>query len=129
MTARIYMPARTAMQSGFANTKDWVLDFEPEEPQAIEPLMGWTSSGDMRQQVHLDFPPRRRRSLIASAMALLISCSKPSSPRDEGFPIPTISPSGAATPGPTEIAPTSALLRGFEFVMREDRKCANVCWG
>ena len=55
MTARIYMPARTAMQSGFANTKDWVLDFEPEEPRAIEPLMGWTSSGDMRQQVHLRF--------------------------------------------------------------------------
>ena len=55
MTARIYMPARTAMQSGFANTKDWLLDFEPEEPQAIEPLMGWTSSGDMRQQVHLRF--------------------------------------------------------------------------
>ena len=43
------------MQSGFANTKDWLLDFEPEEPQAIEPLMGWTSSGDMRQQVHLRF--------------------------------------------------------------------------
>ena len=39
------------MQSGFANTKDWLLDFEPEEPEAIEPLMGWTSSGDMRQQV------------------------------------------------------------------------------
>ena len=55
MTARIYMPARTAMQSGFANTKDWLLDFEPEEPQAIEPLMGWTSSGDMRQQVRLSF--------------------------------------------------------------------------
>ena len=87
MTARIYMPARTAMQSGFANTKDWLLDFEPEEPQAIEPLMGWTSSGDMRQQVHL--VSRRQgggRSLIASATALLISCSKPSSPRDEALP-------------------------------------------
>ena len=46
------------MQSGFANTKDWLLDFEPEEPQAIEPLMGWTSSGDMRQQVHLRFPTK-----------------------------------------------------------------------
>ena len=43
------------MQSGFANTKDWLLDFEPEEPQAIEPLMGWTSSGDMRQQLRLRF--------------------------------------------------------------------------
>ena len=55
MTARIYKPAKTAMQSGQANTKDWVLDFEPDEPRQIEPLMGWTSSGDMRQQVRLRF--------------------------------------------------------------------------
>jgi hypothetical protein len=55
MTARIFKPAKTAMQSGFANTKDWVLEFEPEEPRTVEPLMGWTSSGDMRQQIKLRF--------------------------------------------------------------------------
>jgi hypothetical protein len=55
MTARIYKPAKTAMQSGQANTKAWALDFEPEEPRQVEPLMGWTSSGDMRQQVRLRF--------------------------------------------------------------------------
>ena len=55
MTAHIYKPAKTAMQSGTAKTKDWVLDFEPEEPGTVEPLMGWTSSGDMRQQVRLQF--------------------------------------------------------------------------
>ena len=31
MTARIYKPAKTAMQSGQAKTHDWVLDYEPEE--------------------------------------------------------------------------------------------------
>lgn len=55
MTARIYKPAKTAMQSGQANTKDWVVDFEPEVPRQVEPLMGWTSSGDMRQQLRLRF--------------------------------------------------------------------------
>jgi hypothetical protein len=55
MTARIYKPAKTAMQSGQAKIKDWVLDFEPEQPRTVEPLMGWTSSGDMRQQVRLHF--------------------------------------------------------------------------
>jgi hypothetical protein len=55
MTARIYKPAKTAMQSGQAGTKDWVLDFEPEVPRQVEPLMGWTSSSDMRQQVRLRF--------------------------------------------------------------------------
>ena len=55
MTARIYKPARTAMQSGTAKTKEWVLDYEPEQPRAIEPLMGWTSSGDMKQQLTIRF--------------------------------------------------------------------------
>ncbi|HZQ12259.1 MAG TPA: ETC complex I subunit [Pseudolabrys sp.] len=55
MIARIYKPAKTAMQSGQAGTKAWVLDFEPEEPRQVEPLMGWTSSGDTRQQVRLRF--------------------------------------------------------------------------
>lgn len=58
MTARIYKPSKTAMQSGQANTRAWVLDFEPEEPRQVEPLMGWTSSGDMHQQVRLRFSSR-----------------------------------------------------------------------
>lgn len=55
MTARIYKPSKTAMQSGQARTHDWVLDYEPEVPRTVEPLMGWTSSSDMRQQVRLQF--------------------------------------------------------------------------
>ena len=55
MTARIYKPAKTAMQSGQAKTKEWVIDFEPEQARQVEPLMGWTSSGDMRQQLRLRF--------------------------------------------------------------------------
>lgn len=56
MAARIYQPARTATQSGHAKTKEWVLEYEPEERREIEPLMGWTSSGDMNAQVRLEFP-------------------------------------------------------------------------
>jgi len=55
MVARIYKPAKTAMQSGTAKTKLWVLDYEPEQPRVVEPLMGWTSSGDMNSQVRLRF--------------------------------------------------------------------------
>ena len=58
MIARIYKPAKTAMQSGTAKTKDWMLDFEPEQPRTVEPLMGWTSSGDMKQQLTLRFDTR-----------------------------------------------------------------------
>jgi hypothetical protein len=55
MTARIYKPAKTAMQSGKAKSRDWVLDYDPEEPRQIESLMGWTSSADMKQQLRLRF--------------------------------------------------------------------------
>lgn len=58
MLARIYSPAKTAMQSGAARTGDWVLEFAPEQAKRIEPLMGWTGSGDMRGQVRLQFPTK-----------------------------------------------------------------------
>ncbi|MGN6514354.1 MAG: NADH dehydrogenase ubiquinone Fe-S protein 4, partial [Rhizomicrobium sp.] len=55
MRARIYRPAKNAMQSGKARTKAWLLEFEPESAKRPDPLMGWTSSQDMRQQVQLEF--------------------------------------------------------------------------
>ena len=55
MLARIYRPAKTAMQSGRAKTKDWRLEFEPASARTIDPLMGWTSSTDMNGQVRLTF--------------------------------------------------------------------------
>ena len=58
MLARIYRPARNAMQSGQANAKDWILEFEPEEARRIDPLMGWTGSGDTKGQVRLSFETR-----------------------------------------------------------------------
>ncbi len=53
--ARIYQPARTAMQQGRAKTRSWVLEWEPSEARRAEPLMGWISSGDTRRQVQLRF--------------------------------------------------------------------------
>ena len=58
MFARIYQPTKTAMQSGRAKSQHWVLEFEREKARSIDPLMGWTSSGDMRQQISLKFDTR-----------------------------------------------------------------------
>jgi len=58
MAARIYSPARTAMQSGKAKTGYWVLEFDPEKPRKIDPLMGYTTSGDMKSQIRLKFATR-----------------------------------------------------------------------
>lgn len=55
MRARIYKPARNAMQSGTAKTKHWVLDYIPASAREVDPLMGWTSSSDTQSQVKLRF--------------------------------------------------------------------------
>ncbi|WP_417248347.1 ETC complex I subunit [Celeribacter sp.] len=55
MRARIYQPARNAMQSGQAKTKNWVLDYAPSAARDIDPLMGWTSTTDTQTQVRLKF--------------------------------------------------------------------------
>ena len=58
MVARIYQPVKNTMQSGRANTRKWVLEFEPEQPRDLDPLMGWTSSADMKSQLRIKFPSR-----------------------------------------------------------------------
>ncbi len=55
MRARIYQPARTAMSSGQAKTKSWVLEFVNDTGRDVDPLMGWTSSSDTQSQVKLSF--------------------------------------------------------------------------
>jgi hypothetical protein len=60
MLARIYRPARNAMQSGQAQTEKWVLEYEPEIRPVADPLMGYNSSTDMRRQVKLEFDSREQ---------------------------------------------------------------------
>lgn len=55
MLAKIYRPSKTAMQSGKARTTRWCLEFEPNSPLTLEPLMGWTSSTDPSGQVRMFF--------------------------------------------------------------------------
>lgn len=70
MVARIYQPAKTAMQSGTAKTEYWVLDYEPESPREADPLMGWTSSADMAQQVSLRFPAKEEAIAFATRLGI-----------------------------------------------------------
>jgi len=79
MIARIYKPAQTAMQAGPARSKEWVLEFEPEAAQELDPLMGWTSSGDMRSQVRLAFATKEEAVAYAerNGIAYRVAESKP----------------------------------------------------
>jgi hypothetical protein len=80
MTARIYKPARTAMQSGTAKTKAWVLDFEPEAPRVVEPLMGWTSSTDMKSQIRLRFATREEAVAYCEREGIAYQVIEPKEP-------------------------------------------------
>lgn len=66
MRARIYQPARNAMQSGVARTKQWILEFGQADTREIDPLMGWTSSDDTQSQVRLRFASREEAEAYAT---------------------------------------------------------------
>ncbi len=81
MLARIYRPAKTAMQSGVAKTKDWVLEFEPASARRPDPLMGWTSSSDMNGQVRLTFETQEEAAAYATAHGIAFRLIQPYIPR------------------------------------------------
>jgi hypothetical protein len=80
MTARIYRPARTAMQSGTAKTDRWLLEYEAERPREIEPLMGWTSSGDMKSQLKLWFDTQEEAVAYATRNGIAYRVEQPHEP-------------------------------------------------
>jgi ETC complex I subunit conserved region len=76
-TARIFTPPRNAMQSGRGRTQEWVLEFEPGEKQRLDPLMGWSGSGDTRGQVRLRFATREEAVAYAEANGLRYEIEEP----------------------------------------------------
>ena len=57
--AKIYIPAKTAMQSGRGKLKNWVLEFITKDP-SINPLMGWETSTDTLEEVIIKFPSKEK---------------------------------------------------------------------
>ena len=57
--AKIYIPAKTAMQSGRGKLKKWVLEFETKDP-SINPFMGWEASTDTLEEVILKFSTKEK---------------------------------------------------------------------
>lgn len=75
--ARIYKPAKSAMQSGEARSKHWVLEFEPEAAKRPEALMGWVSSSDTQRQVRLEFDTLDEAVAYATREGLAYSVIEP----------------------------------------------------
>ena len=69
------------MQSGHARSQHWMLEFEPETARGIEPLMGWTSSGDTKQQLRLNFDTREEAVACAQRHGLPYRIFEPATKR------------------------------------------------
>ena len=55
--AKIYIPNKSAMQSGLGKLDKWILEFEVNDPSQ-NPLMGWESSDDTYGEIKLEFPTK-----------------------------------------------------------------------
>jgi hypothetical protein len=88
MLAKIYRPAKNAMQSGKAATKKWRLEFVLASAPRPDALMGWISGADTNGQVRMSFDTKKEAIAFARAHAIP--------------PTATTSPSAAASPGRTE---------------------------
>ncbi len=75
MAARIYQPAKTATSSGRAKSGYWLLEMEPLMRKSIDPLCGWSGSGDTQQQVQLRFPTKEAAIAYAKRNGLDVSLS------------------------------------------------------
>lgn len=58
------------MQQGKAKTREWLLEFEPAHARTHDPLMGWTSSRDTRQQVRLRFETKEAAIAYAESRGI-----------------------------------------------------------
>ena len=65
MQVRIYKPAKNAMQSGRRQSLRWVMEFEPQAPKLIDPLMGWVGGTDTSSQVRLFFDSKEKAMAYA----------------------------------------------------------------
>lgn len=91
MRARIYLPPKSAMQSGVAKTHQWVLEYEPVSAKIRDPLMGWTGSDDMLSQIRLKFDTKEaaiayaQRNGIPFDLELPVVHSKPPKSYSDNF--------------------------------------------
>ncbi len=77
MLAKIYRPARNAMQSGNAKSENWVLEFESETARTVDPLMGWIGNADTNTQVRMTFETREEAIEFAKRQSIPFQVTEP----------------------------------------------------
>ena len=67
--AKIYIPNKSAMQSGLGKINKWILEFETKDP-TINPLMGWESSSDTLTELKIEFSSKELAINYAKKMKI-----------------------------------------------------------
>ncbi len=80
--ARIFRPAKTAMQSGRGQTRRWVLEYAPESSRRPDPLMGWASAADTLNEVRVQFATRAEAVAFAERNAIDYVATEPQAARE-----------------------------------------------
>ena len=75
--AKIYSPAKSAMQSGKGKTGLWLLEYEKPAPGRPDALMGWNTMPDTIAQVKLRFDTKDEAIAYATAKKLDYTVSEP----------------------------------------------------
>jgi hypothetical protein len=85
--ARIYRPAKSAMQSGRGQTRKWVLEYEPASRRDPDPLMGWSSARDTLNEVRLRFDTldEARAFAVAHGLEYALNEPHPRSPKTKSY--------------------------------------------
>ncbi|HMK89657.1 MAG TPA: ETC complex I subunit [Methylocystis sp.] len=77
MSAKIFCPAPRATQSAPGEGKTWVLRYDPASPRTLDPLMGWTSSSDMKAQIGLKFATKEEAIAYAERQGVAYRVEEP----------------------------------------------------
>ena len=74
--AKIFIPSKTAMQSGRGKTKKWVLAFDTKNTKT-NPLMGWESGEDTMSEVILNFSSKEKAIEYAKKNKIIYQVIEP----------------------------------------------------
>ena len=81
--ARIYRPTKTAMQSGRAQARKWILEYEAAPPRRPDPLMGWATAEDTLNEVQLRFDTQEEAVAFAGRLGLDYTVIPPNLPAEK----------------------------------------------
>jgi len=74
--AKIYIPNKNPMQSGFGKTDKWILEYETAD-STTNPLMGWESSNDTLGEIKLEFNTKEQAINYAKKMKIVYEIIEP----------------------------------------------------